>query len=137
MSNITVDITPDKSLIKKLGLVGYRTEQAVAELIDNSIDARLGDTEIIEVTLDFRRGQIRVSDNGHGMDSVGLAEALTVAKETKKGKLGQFGLGLKSACSSLGETFVIRTSTPGSDAVFTANYDEDRWLGVLGQIRAN
>lgn len=38
---IPVDITPDKSLIKKLGLVGYRTEQAVAELVDNSIDARV------------------------------------------------------------------------------------------------
>lgn len=129
MSNITVDITPDKSLIKKLGLVGYRTEQAVAELIDNSIDARLEGTETIEVVLDFRHGQIGVFDDGCGMDSEELGEALTVAKETKNGKLGQFGLGLKSACSSLGKVFVMRTSTPESDSVFTARYDEDQWLG--------
>lgn len=128
MSNITVDITPDKSLIKKLGLVGYRTEQAVAELIDNAIDARLGGTETIEVSLDFRLGQIEVYDNGCGMDSKELGEALTVAKETKKGKLGQFGLGLKSACSSLGKAFTLRTSTPGSRSVFAARYDEDQWL---------
>ena len=82
MSNIKVDITPDKSLIKKLGLVGYRTEQAVAELIDNSIDARLEGVETIEVTLDFKMGHIVVSDDGRGMDSTGLGEALTVAKET-------------------------------------------------------
>ena len=126
---MTVDITPDKSLIKKLGLVGYRTEQAVAELIDNSIDARLEGTETIHVTLDFRLGQIKVSDDGCGMDSAGLKVALTVAKEAKKGGLGRFGLGLKSACSSLGKAFVIRTSAPGSGAVFTAAYDEDRWLG--------
>ena len=128
MSNITVDITPDKSLIKKLGLAGYRTEQAVAELIDNSIDARLEGTETIDVTLDHRRGHIVVSDDGCGMDSDGLGEALTVAKETKSGRLGQFGLGLKSACSSLGKAFTLRTSTPGSSSVFTARYDEDRWL---------
>ncbi len=36
-----VNITPDKSLIQKLGLTGYKTEQAIAELIDNSIDARI------------------------------------------------------------------------------------------------
>ena len=129
MSNMTVDITPDKSLIKKLGLVGYRTEQAVAELIDNSIDARLEGTETIEVTLDFKLGQIKVSDDGRGMDSEGLGKALTVAKETKKGGLGQFGLGLKSACSSLGKAFAIRTAAPGTDSEFTAVYDEDLWLG--------
>lgn len=128
MTNITVDITPDKSLIKKLGLVGYRTEQAVAELIDNSIDARLGDTVTVGVTLDFRLGQIEISDDGCGMDSEGIRNALTVAKETKKDKLGQFGLGLKSACSSLGKTFTIRTTIPGSDSMFMATYDEERWI---------
>ena len=128
MPNITVDITPDKSLIKKLGLVGYRTEQAVAELIDNSIDARLGDTVTVSVILDFKLGEIEVSDNGCGMDSEGIKMALTVAKETKKDKLGQFGLGLKSACSSLGKTFTLRTTTPESNSIFMATYDEDRWI---------
>ena len=129
MSSRKIDITPDKSLIKKLGLVGYRTEQAVAELIDNSIDARLGGTERIDVCLDFKLGRITVSDNGSGMDLDGLQNALTIARETKgDGKLGQFGLGLKSACSSLGKAFTLVTATPDSQSVFTARYDEDRWL---------
>lgn len=129
MSNKSVDITPDKSLIKKMGLVGYRTEQAVAELVDNSIDARLDGTEHIDVLLDYKLGRITVSDDGSGMDLDGLRNALTIAKETKEnGKLGQFGLGMKSACSSLGKAFVLATSTPGSRSVFTAKYDEDRWL---------
>ena len=50
-------------------------------------------------------------------------------RETKKGGLGRFGLGMKSACSSLGKAFTICTSTPESDAIFTTSYDEDRWLG--------
>ena len=112
MSSRKIDITPDKSLIKKLGLVGYRTEQAVAELIDNSINARLGGTERIDVCLDFKLGQITVSDNGSGMDLDGLRNALTIARETKgDGKLGQFGLGLKSACSSLVVSFTTLSST--------------------------
>ena len=129
MSSRKINITPDKSLIKKLGLVGYRTEQAVAELIDNSIDARLNGTEHIEVRLDFKLGHITVSDDGSGMDLDGLRDALTIARETKgEGKLGQFGLGMKSACSSLGKSFVLTTSTPDSQSVFSAKYDEDHWL---------
>lgn len=126
-----VDITPDKSLIKKLGLTGYRTEQAIAELIDNSIDARIeGKIEHVDVRLDFDRKQITVTDNGQGMGLDELKNALTIAKETKKEgeKLGQFGLGMKSACSNLGKSFTLITTKPNSKLEFTARYDEDQWL---------
>jgi len=125
----TVNITPDKSLISKLGRTGYRTEQAVAELIDNAIDARLDGKEKITVTLDFRMGRITVSDDGRGMDTKALADAFTIAKETGKAGLGRFGMGMKSACSSLGKTFTVTTTEAGSDAELTAKYDEDEWLG--------
>ena len=129
MSSKKVDITPDKSLLKKLGLVGYRTEQAVSELIDNSIDARLDNTENINVHLNFNLGTIIVEDNGTGMDLDGLRNALTIAYETKGDeKLGRFGLGLKSACSSLGKAFTLSTATRDSKSIFTVEYDEDMWL---------
>ena len=129
MSSKNIDITPDKSLIKKLGLVGYKTEQAVAELVDNSIDARLDCMEHVEVCLDYKMGRITVSDNGSGMNLDELRDALTIARETKgEGKLGRFGLGMKSACSSLGKAFELTTSAPGSRTVLSARYDEDRWL---------
>lgn len=127
----TVDITPDKSLIKKLGLTGYRTEQAIAELIDNSIDARIPRRpEHIEVRLDFDHKRITISDNGIGMDLNELKNALTIAKETKKEgeKLGHFGLGMKSACSTLGKRFTIATSKLDSEKKYFAEYDEDKWL---------
>ncbi|MCH7560319.1 MAG: ATP-binding protein [Thaumarchaeota archaeon] len=126
-----IDITPDKSLIKKLGLTGYRTEQAISELIDNSIDARItGKTERIDVRLDFDRGTITITDNGSGMDLTELKNALTIAKETKKEgeKLGHFGLGMKSACSTLGKNFRILTTKKNSDVEFSAEYDEEKWL---------
>ena len=126
-----VDITPDKSLVKKLGLSGYRTEQALAELVDNSIDARIdGRREDITVRLDFDGRTITVLDDGHGMDGERLADAMVIAKGAKDaGKLGRFGMGLKGACSALGERFEIATSTPGSKKWHRARYDQTEWLG--------
>ncbi len=127
----SINITPDKSLIKKLGLTGYRTEQAIAELIDNSIDARIPEkTEHIDVRLDFDKKQILVTDNGIGMGLEDLQNALTIAKETKKEgeKLGQFGLGMKSACSNLGKAFTLITTKQDSNLEYTAKYDEEQWL---------
>lgn len=131
MTTRRVDITPDKTLIKKLGMTGYRTEQAIAELIDNSIDARLGGSaEHVRVVLDFALMRIVVSDDGHGMNLDELRDALTIAKDPEgaDGRLGRFGLGMKSACSNLGKAFSIRTSRAGQETL-VAEYDEERWLG--------
>ncbi|CAI9831999.1 hypothetical protein IBTHAUMO2_520001 [Nitrosopumilaceae archaeon] len=127
---ISVDITPDKSLIEKLGAVGYTTEEAIAELVDNAIDARIENVvEQVSVSLDFEGRGIEVRDDGQGMDGEGLAGAMTVARGTKsRGQLGQFGIGLKSACSALGETFVVRTSKKGSGMEYSIRYDESEWM---------
>ena len=127
-----INITPDKSLIKKLGLTGYRTGQAISELVDNSIDARIAGTpETIEVRLNFNSGTVEVSDNGSGMGMADLRNALTIAKETKKkgAGLGHLGIGMKSACATLGRSFRITTAKRGSDTEYSAEYDEAEWLG--------
>ena len=131
MEKTIVDITPDKSLIQKLGLTGYKTVEAISELLDNSIDARIsGQTERIDVVLDYSRKAMSVSDDGIGMNVDELKEGLTIAKGTKleKGKLGKFGLGMKSACSTLGREFTVRTSRPDSNLEHFVHYDEDRWI---------
>ena len=135
VDDIRVDITPDKSLIQKLGFVGYRTEQAVAELLDNSIDARILDKkETIKIHLDFQKKQIQLSDNGHGMNKQDLTNAMTIARGTKSdGKLGQFGIGMKSACSALGKKFTVITSKINSDKEYHTQYDEKSWLSDESQ----
>ncbi|MDA7945334.1 MAG: ATP-binding protein [Nitrosopumilus sp.] len=123
-----VDITPDKSLIRKTGLAGYSTAEAIAELVDNSIDARVGRVEV-SVHLDFVEGSITVTDDGHGMDVDGLRRAMTVARGSKPdGTLGRFGMGMKSSCSALGGRFRLRTSPPGSGREYGLTYDEEEWL---------
>ena len=135
LHQLRTDITPDKSLIQKLGLVGYSTEQAVAELLDNSIDARIaGEEEEITVQLKPEEKRIEVTDNGHGMDGKDLAEAMTIARGTKTAeKLGQFGMGMKSACSALAENFIIVTSRVDSDKEYQIEYDEEKWLSDKSQ----
>ena len=48
-----LDITPDKSLIRKLGSTGYRTYEAMSELVDNSIDARAGRKVAVRVSMGY------------------------------------------------------------------------------------
>ncbi|MCY4491477.1 MAG: ATP-binding protein [Thaumarchaeota archaeon] len=135
MDTIHVDITPDKSLIQKLGFVGYRTEQAIAELLDNSIDAGISNAkERIDVHLDFKEREITIKDDGRGMDKTDLTHAMTVARGNKTaGKLGQFGIGMKSACSALGKEFTITTSKINSDKEYHIQYDENAWLSDESQ----
>jgi len=126
-----VDITPDKSLIKKLGNVGYKISEAISELIENSIDARLeGEKLTISMVIKYSDGSISIEDNGSGMDFNTLKEAMTLAKSKKDlGKeLGEFGLGLKTACSSLGKTFHIFTKKADNTNEYSCIYDEDKWI---------
>ena len=127
-----LDITPDKSLIRKLGSTGYRTYEAISELVDNSIDARGGRKVSIRVSIGYADGSIGIDDDGVGMGLAELGDAMTVAKETAHphGKrLGMFGLGMKTACSFLGRSFSVATSEAGSQTEYIVDYDEDGWEG--------
>lgn len=127
MSKKTYDITPDLSLMPKLGQSGYSTPQAVAELVDNSIDARV-DGELLEVNIKIDKNVISVADNGIGMSEKNLANALTLAHSNKNDKLGEFGLGLKTACNSLGRRFEVITSPEGKNKQYKVVFDQEEWL---------
>ncbi len=121
-----INITPDKSIYSKLGQAGYTVAEALAELIDNAIDARV---QGVDIEIDLGKEKITVQDNGRGMDKKTAAESIVLGKSNKKaGELGQFGLGLKTACMSLGKRFVIETTTKNSDELYILTFDEDEFL---------
>ena len=122
-----IDVTPDQSLMPKLGSAGYSAPQAIAELVDNSIDAIL-DGEKLLVSIKISKDEIVVADNARGMEKRAISNAMKLAHSEKRGKLGQFGLGLKTACFSLGRLFEIKTSAAGSLFEYRVVIDEDRWL---------
>ena len=122
-----IDITPDKSLMPKIGQAGYSVSQAISELVDNSIDARFDDA-VLNVNILLNKDFIEVNDDGMGMDENNATKSLKLAHSEKKNKLGEFGLGLKTSCQSLGKRFVIDTTQRKNDKRFVLEFDEDDWL---------
>jgi hypothetical protein len=120
-----VDITPDVSLLAKVGQAGHSVAEAISELVDNSLDARKGGGTVdVDVAYDVRERWIEVSDDGRGMSRAELARALVLARSSKDGeKIGRFGLGMKSACTSLGREFTIATCREQDHFEAVSHYD--------------
>ncbi len=123
-----IDITPDKSIFHKIGEANYSIPDAIAELVDNSIDAINDDGVEILIVLDKKQKKITISDNGKGMDKDIATKALVLANSSKKDSLGEFGLGLKSACTSLGKTFKLTTTPKGSEESYVLTYNKDEFM---------
>lgn len=89
-------------LITSLRDIGYDFPTAVADLVDNSIEAEA--TEIrIDVTFNGEDSELRIFDNGYGMTLERLEEAMRFGSERDydhNQDLGKFGLGLKTASIS-------------------------------------
>jgi len=132
MANIKtkeINILPDRSLMPKIGQTGYSVSQAISELVDNSIDAREdGKALVVEIQFDNEKNMIEISDDGVGMDEETAANSIKLAHSAKKNKLGEFGLGLKTAAMSLGKKFQILTTQKGSDEEYILEFDEEKWL---------
>lgn len=122
-----IDMTPDISLFPKIGKSGYTLTQAIAELVDNSIDARqIG--SLLKVNIIIQNDFIVVEDDGKGMNRDIAEKALKLGYSRKKNALGEFGLGLKSACTSIGAKFTIKTYPLKKHEGYEFIYDEDKWL---------
>ena len=130
----TVDITPDVSLLKKAGEVNYRIPDAVAELVDNPLDEREVGTKLtVEITVGQKSGEkyLQIVDDARGMTPKEAADAMVMARSQKeKGKIGHFGMGMKTACSNLGSRFEITTCTADAKNATRIVYDEDVFLEV-------
>jgi hypothetical protein len=90
-----------RKLMASLRDIGYDLPSAIADLVDNSIDAG---AENVEVTFaeDGARSWVRVTDDGMGMGAAELDEAMRYgsSRSYSATALGHFGLGLKTASLS-------------------------------------
>lgn len=102
MSRRVVEVTPSASrLTRSLRDVGHDFATALADLVDNSVSAG-ADTVSIDFVFAGRDSWLTVADNGTGMTSSEVDEALRFgSKRTyEEDDLGRFGLGLKTASLS-------------------------------------
>ena len=101
-----ISIPSAKRLISSMRDLGYEFSDAVAEIVDNSIQAG---ANVIQVNLQFDgyESYLTVLDNGVGMTPAEIREALRFGsmRDYEQDDLGKFGLGLKtsslSQCDSL------------------------------------
>lgn len=112
MDEDVVLLKPDLGMFDSIRDMGYSVENAIADLIDNSLAAK--STKIyIDIVFDKDKSYIRIEDNGKGMNRARLHEALTFGKKHKairdSDDLGRFGMGLKTASLSQGKRLSVKT----------------------------
>ncbi len=101
MSRHTTVLPAAGRLMASLRDIGYDPASAVADLVDNSIDAAARSIEIT-VHADGEDSWLRVTDDGLGMSAAALDEAMRYGSASRydQKSLGHFGLGLKTASLS-------------------------------------
>lgn len=113
-----VEVIPSaKRLVKSLRDVGYDFVTAVADLIDNSIEA--GATTVwVDVVWEGEQSYVTIADNGSGMSLAILKEAMRFGsdRDYDGNDLGKFGLGLKTASLSQCLKFTVATRSNPSRA---------------------
>lgn len=117
-----------RRLITSLRDMGYDFAAAVADVVDNSIEARASKVAIA-VHFDGDESWVRIADNGDGMKPAQIREALRYGAEREydaKEALGKFGLGLKTASMSQCQRLTVasRSSTDRAD-IYAHAWDLD------------
>lgn len=107
--------------------IGYDAPAAIADLIDNSIDA---DARNIDVTIAHDGGSswIRVVDDGIGMTARELDEAMRYgsSRDYESHHLGHFGLGLKTASLSQCRRLTVAARTTPTGGIEARRWDLDQ-----------
>lgn len=100
-----------RPVMQALRSIGYRPKTAIADLIDNSIDAQ---ATLVDIIFRYEEidGMIIIKDNGKGMNEKELQNAMSIGSKDPRNKrgereLGRFGMGLKTAGFSLGRRLSV------------------------------
>ena len=107
---MNIELIPSaKRLIRSMRDIGYEFVDAVADIVDNSVEAH---ATIVSITLKFdgEDSYLTIGDNGIGMASKEIQEALRFGSNRAYDEiddLGRYGLGLKTASLSQCERLTV------------------------------
>ena len=103
----------------------YTVETAIADLVDNSIEAKASKVDIV---LDSSGKYVAIMDNGTGMSDSTHRESMKIAAETREyeeGSLGKFGTGMKAASLSQARRLIVATRESKSSTITVRALDID------------
>jgi hypothetical protein len=103
-------------LIRALRQIGYSFEQAVSDIIDNSISAGAETILVRFIAKGEAIRSIAIADDGVGMTAARLSDAMRFGSETDLSRrtLGKFGMGLKLASLSHAQTLTVVSVRDGN-----------------------
>ena len=119
---------PDPSrLIFGLRDTGYNVRTAAADIIDNSIAAKADRINVEIILRPDGRKLVYFGDNGEGMDAAGIHRAMRYGAPERDNpeSLGKFGLGLKTASSSICLKFTLISRKSASQQLEKLAWDLD------------
>ncbi len=136
----TSHITVDKNIVSLLSRFTYERSfpYALREVVSNAYDA---DATSVRITIDLKKDEILILDNGNGMTREEFEFYLRIAgqrrekRETPKfgrKRIGQFGVGFL-AILPFCETLRILSTTENSEEVFTADIPASRFFKQGGK----
>jgi hypothetical protein len=122
-------LPPAARYVESLTHQGYGFEAAIADLIDNSIDAGAHNVVVSFLRDDDHLVSLLVIDDGKGMNEEQLDVAMTVGgqQEYADSALGHFGAGLKAASLSHADALTVISRTKRSPSAGR------RWLTARAQ----
>ena len=139
MANELINEPDAPRLINGLRDTGYNFRTAAADIIDNCIAA--GASEInVQIEMDPEgRKYVYFGDNGSGMDAEGVFRAMRYGAPERENpeSLGKFGLGLKTASSSVCRQFTLISRSKRGEELNKLMWDLDHvekiWLWEMRQ----
>ena len=119
---IAEDFTPNPiNLLESNRSLGYSIEEAVADLIDNSITA---EARKISFILSWNNGKplFALVDDGKGMTNEELVRSFRLGssnplEEREENDLGRFGFGMKTASLSQSRSFIVMSKSKNQQMI--------------------
>lgn len=135
----TINARPTKKLVAYVLTKDILLEDAILDLIDNSIDgAKRANSENYsgkEVTLEINKNHFKISDNCGGIPlkiaeeyafRFGRPDDYAPLDVTPTNAVGNFGVGMKRALLKMGNNIKITSNT--TDCYFEIDIDVEKWL---------
>ena len=128
-----IDITPEVEIYGTWRSLNYNFFNAISEYIDNSINNFLINQDFflskknfffeIHIDIDHKKNQIIIFDNGTGMNSEELSNAMKPARKPKKILLSEYGMGMKTASCWFSEVWLLMTKKYNENKEYYLSFD--------------
>ena len=127
--SVKVNSTPPRRIRKIIGDTSLTLRDAVAEIVANSLDARENEDDRISVDILLSGEEVLVVDDAMGMTLEVLTEAIRLGVDMgevtgrRTDRMGYFGLGMKTACASIGDWWSVITRSKDSGTELVVEFD--------------